>query len=282
MLRQTLKAFCILLLLAALVSSALALPSQKGYSLKLIFHPGLTYLYRLDMSMTAWVPGSKTNEKIAVYNASEDMVMAQKVLRILPNHNAVLSIHTNEGRGLNNGQVFKANTTAKPAILTFAPNGDMISFEHLPRADANAPLLGNVLHSGAFSFYGVFLPRHKVSIGQAWVRKVHINGITGKKSAIVKSKLIGWEKVGLYHTLHIHAVLTAPIKVQLPASSKNKNQQDEMHGTMNTVYDTDLAMPQGIIIRTSSLSSVIVYIRSKHSITPLHLTMQMGNTLVNN
>jgi hypothetical protein len=240
-------------------------PTGPAIELNLKFRVGETSRYRMAVQVEAKLPPMGTQPSVPVYNVAVDLVEQEKVVRALPNGGGEIAISTLSGQGTSNGTPFTPATDKKPALIGFNAHGDLLSVKDLPAGNAGVPLLSNMFGSGALSMNGVFLPNSPVRVGETWSKKVHIAGLTGDSQATVKATLIGTEEVGHYKTAKIHAVLTAPLHTLIDASYQPTQQAraavSTLTGTFHMIYDTNLAIAEGKVVRAAGHGEVTVLIQ---------------------
>jgi len=272
----------------ALAALALCQPALGGRSderpidLSLKFKVGEMSRYHLSVQVEASVPALGPQGSASVYNVRMDLVEQEKVLRSLPHGGGELAISTVSGQGTSNGTAFTTAPTKQPARIGYSAQGDLVSAVGLPASSAGMPMLSNMFGSGALSLNGVFLPNHAINIGDKWNKRVKIIGLAGDSMATVSATYVKNVEVGRYQTAQIHAVLTAPLHTTIDATGqaalRPSTAVGEMTGNFNMVYDTDVAIVEGKVVRAAGNGGATVLIQpwaaSGSPTPPLHKAAQ--------
>ncbi len=219
---------------------------------------------------------------------SEALLQQETVTKVLSNGDGIIRVQTISGQGLADGKSFTPATTNSASLLEFSPQGEFVKALQLPAVDKNVPEIGRVLGEGILSSHGVFLPRYPVHIGSSWNRtfNMRVNGRLSK--SVVFSKLVGFQRVGLYNTSHVHAVLAAPLSFTFTLRKGKGMESQHVKGLVKIVYDANVAMPQGIVVRMAAYGKLwMKFIPGKAHSHPagnkrsnVVLTIQLGSDMV--
>lgn len=219
---------------------------------------------------------------------NEALLQQETVKRVLPNGDGVISVQTISGQGLADGKSFTPATTNSKSLLEFSPLGEFVKAVKLPAIDKNVPALGRILGEGILSSHGVFLPLHPVRNGDTWRRVFNVR-VNGKMSrSVVNSRLVGSQRVGLYNTRHVHAVLAAPLAFNMSTRTGKAVTSQHVTGLIKIVYDANVAPKQGIVVRMAAYGKLWMKLQtSTHGTHPasdasehLVLTIQLGSDMV--
>ncbi len=219
---------------------------------------------------------------------NEALLQQETVKQVLPNGDGVISVQTISGQGLADGKSFTPATTNSKSLLEFSPLGEFVKAVKLPAIDENVPALGRILGEGILSSHGVFLPLHPVCNGDTWRRAFNVR-VNGRMSrSVVNSRLIGSQRVGLYNTRHVHAVLAAPLAFNMVTRAGKATTYQHVTGLIKIVYDANVAPKQGIVVRMAAYGKLWMKLQSsthsgqsdREASTHLVLTIQLGSDMV--
>jgi hypothetical protein len=251
-----------------------AAASGPGLRLALKFKVGDITRYRTGAQVEAHLPAVAGGVPTPIYSIRMDLEEQEKVARVLPDGSGDLEVSTLSGTGTLNGQPFSPHVTSpgdKISTVTFTPLGDLVRVSDLP-GDANMPVIGNLLGAGALSMHGVCLTAHPVRPGDVWNKTIKFTGMTGNGVATVKSSFVREEQVGRYRTARIHSLFSAPIHAWVDASAQPTMKQqaaaNALVGTLNIIYDMNLAIAEGKVVRSAGAGRVSVTIQPMNAPAP--------------
>ena len=248
--------------LSAQQKTPLTLPDSAPIDLRMKFRPNDLSRYQMTMQADMMLPGMSPGAA-SQYNSSLNMVIQQKVIKVRPDGSADVAITTVSGEGVVNRQPFKPDTSGKPAIITFNTLNNIVAARDMPGAATGVDPTSRVFQSGALSTQGVYLPKQPVHIGDKWTQKVNVAGFGKGSMGTVQTKLVRLEPVGTFNTARLHSVLSIPF-VMTDATVKPAVARK---GLMTMNYDSNLALEEGKVVRSTGDGDITVTVNVPGSAT---------------
>ena len=235
------------------VPAAVAAPLE----LRMKFKPGDINKYQMTMQANILLPGQPTGA-VTRYDTNISMVIQQRVVKANPDGSAEVAISTLSGTGLVGGQSLKVDLTAKPSLITFDSRNNIVTIKNMPQNATSADVTGKIFQSGALSTQGVYLPKQPVKIGNKWTQKVNISSLGKDNSGTVETKLVRLETVGLFETARLRSVMKIPFVI----TDKTSKPPIPLNGMLNMVYDSNLALQEGKVVRSTGTGDITVVVRN--------------------
>ena len=182
------------------------------------------------------------------------MVIQQKVIKVRPDGSADVAITTLSGRALSTGSPFKPNIAGKPSIITFDTLNNIVAAKDLPKASTGMDPTSKIFQSGVLSTQGVYLPKQPVRIGDKWMQKTNVAGLGKGSVGTVQCKLVRLEPVGTFNTARLHSVMSVPFVL----TDTSVNPAVAMKGVMTMNYDSNLALGEGKVVRSTGDGDISV------------------------
>ncbi len=253
-------------------------------TLQLHYTTGAIHRYQTALTITAKQHGSVK----PIVSISEALLQQETVTKVLQNGDGIIKVQTLSGQGIADGKSFVPSTERSASLLQFSPQGEFVKALKLPAADNHVPAIGRLLGEGILSSHGVFLPNHAVHVGSSWTRQFNMR-VNGRESkSVVFSRLVGFQRVGLYDTGHVHAVLSAPLAFNITNGQGKGARVQHVRGLVKIVYDANVALSRGIVVRMAAYGKLWMKFVQQHpsrnqkisTPTAIVLTIQLGSDMV--
>ncbi len=308
------KPFCRVfspLVVGVIVSSATHAAPPPALTLRLKFKKNEVSRYQTVADVTSSVPNesshaSKTSSKGAqpgknviitsrapmVNSVAINVLQQMGVQQVLPKGGADVIVTTLSGDvTTNKGQATPPDRN--PIMVRYDAQGNITSMRIAAR-EQNTDFLGGLIGSGALGFQRAYLPSKPVHIGDSWTQLVSLPGWKGQGKAT--AKLLRIEKVGRYQTARITAGFTMPIQVflnnKLQPIPTPKGATSELAGDLTMRFETNFAIEEGKMIRTSGRGTGTFHIQPTQSASAhkaeakslssleFHLEISVGSSIV--
>ena len=227
------------------------------------FKPGDINRYQMTMRANIMLPGQPA-QAVTRYDTDIGMTVQQRVLKTNADGSADVAISTLNGSGTVNGQYFHPATNDKPAVITFDARNNIVTAKDLPKNASDTDVTGRIFQSGALSTQGVYLPKQSVKIGEHWTQTISIAGLSKGSSGTVQSTLVRLEPVGLYQTARLRSVMKIPFVIM----DRTAKTAVPLNGMLNMVYDSNLALMEGKVIRSAGNGDITVTVNTPGSAPP--------------
>ena len=244
--------------LAPPVLSLKAAPAPAGapVELRMKFKTGDINKYQMTMQANILLPGQPAGA-VTRYDTNIGMVIQQRVVKANPDGSAEVAISTVSGLGVVAGQPLKVDINAKPSVITFDARNNIVSIKNLAPSANAGDVTSKIFQSGALSTQGVYLPKHAVKIGDKWTQKVNISGLGQENNGVVETKLVGFAQVGLFETARLRSVMKIPFVIM----DRTAKPPIPLNGLLNMVYDSNLAVREGKVVRSTGAGDITVVVR---------------------
>ena len=236
---------------------AVPAPTAAPLELRMKFKPGDVNKYQMTMQANILLPGQPAGA-VTRYDTNISMVIQQRVVKANPDGSAEVAISTLSGLGLVGGQPLKVDINAKPSTITFDARNNIVNIKNLSPSATGNDVTGKIFQSGALSTQGVYLPRQPVKIGDKWTQKVNISGLGQDNNGTVETKLVGFAQVGLFETARLRSVMKIPFVIV----DKTAKPPIPLNGLLNMVYDSNLALREGKVVRSTGTGDITVVVRA--------------------
>ena len=240
-----------------------ASPGAAPIELRMKFKPNDLSRYQMTMQADMLLPGIAQGAA-SQYNSRLNMVIQQKVIKVRPDGSADVAITTLSGEGIVNRQPFKPDTSGKPSIITFDTHNNIVAAKDLPKSSTGIDPTSKIFQSGALSTQGVYLPKQPVRIGDKWTQKINVAGLGKGSVGTVQTKLVRIEPVGTFNTARLHSTMSVPFVLN-DASVKPPV---AMKGLMTMNYDSNLALLEGKVIRSTGDGEITVTVNMPGNTSP--------------
>jgi hypothetical protein len=230
-------------------------PGATPLELRMKFKPGDINKYQMSMQANILLPGQPAGA-VTRYDTNISMVIQQRVVKVNMDGSADVAISTLSGLGIVGGQTLKVDLTAKPSLITFDTRNNIVTIKNLPQNATSNDVTGKIFQSGALSTQGVYLPKQAVKIGDKWTQKVNISSLGKDNSGTVETKLVRLETVGLFETVRLRSVMKIPFVIV----DKTSKPPIPLNGMLNMVYDSNLALHEGKVVRSTGTGDITVVV----------------------
>lgn len=280
--------------LGTLVLLPLAAHAWQGGSpvkLHLKFKQGEKTKYQTTMQMNIAIPLPNQPQPMK-QTVNVSMIQEHEVTKVLPNGGAVVTVTTTNQQTTANGQT-QPGAAVPPLTMTYDAQGRVSSMKGLPTSNPATGPLNSMFNSGGMANMGFLLPNRAVKPGDTWTQAVNLPGFV--KGGTAKCTYLKNESVGTFKTARIRTLVTMPLNMKMNQRGQPTTNAAEVFivatGSGKVTADTNVAIAEGKIIRTSGSGNIAMLMKPKQApaapagskapqALKMNMKMEMGMKLI--